>query len=341
MDRFKHLATWWTGTVYHKEQLDEMLASTDIHGFAYILHDKDIAISGELKKPHYHFLIKFRRNLRGSWFKRFWSDEFGKVMPDPVYCPQGAYDYLIHATPTAQKQDKFQYDPVERISTLDNFDADEKEKTEKISSQQIRDLIMKDGVRPSQLLLNYNMTLQQKELADLLFITHLDVKFATTYRDNMEVYFIYGDTRTGKTRYVYDKHGYENVYRAQGYEDNKWFDSYEGQDVLLLDEYSSSFKFDRLLEYLDGHPVVIPCRYKSRRACFTKVYITSNNPLSKQYPNIQTEYPKSWDALMERLTGIIHLGANGAITNEIVPNSKNKANMLVPLSTTAPEYDIF
>lgn len=130
------------------------------------------------------------------------------------------------------------------------------------------------------------------------------VQFATTYRDNMEVYYIYGKTRTGKTRYASDKYGYANVYKNQGYQDGKWFDGYEGQDILLLDEYRSSFDFGLLLQYLDGQPLTIQCRFRNKTACYTKVYITSNIPLSEQHKDIQQKEPESWKALLSRITAV-------------------------------------
>jgi hypothetical protein len=42
MDYYKQRATWWSGTCYHKEQLNHIISSTDIKAYAYILHDKDM-----------------------------------------------------------------------------------------------------------------------------------------------------------------------------------------------------------------------------------------------------------------------------------------------------------
>lgn len=129
-------------------------------------------------------------------------------------------------------------------------------------------------------------------------------KYQTNYRDNLEVIYIYGPTRTGKTKYVFDKHGYSNVYKAQGYEFGKWFDNYTAQPVLLLDEYHSNFSVDFLLQLLDGHPLCVQCRYKNRWACFEKVYIISNIPLDKQYIECQVTDKETWKALLARISKI-------------------------------------
>ena len=129
MDYSKVRATWWTGNVYHKEQLDAIISSHDVKSYAYILHDKDLKDdgTGELKKPHYHYLIHLDKSQRGSWFKQFETDDMGLVFRQPCRVPENAYAYLIHDTDTCRKQKKFLYPESERISTIDSFDIEQKE----------------------------------------------------------------------------------------------------------------------------------------------------------------------------------------------------------------------
>jgi len=54
----------------------------------------------------------------------------------------------------------------------------------------------------------------------------------------LEISYIWGVSGTGKTRYVMEKYGYENVYKITNY-DSHPFDSYNGQDVILFDEFRS------------------------------------------------------------------------------------------------------
>ena len=54
---------------------------------------------------------------------------------------------------------------------------------------------------------------------------------------------------------------------------------------------------------------MLPCRYADRVACYTKVYILSNIPLEKQYPNVQLEEPASFDAFKRRLTSVYRMQA--------------------------------
>lgn len=120
----------------------------------------------------------------------------------------------------------------------------------------------------------------------------------------LKVTYIWGPTGTGKTRGVMEKYSYTGVYRVTDYAHP--FDSYAGENVLLLDEYSSNFKIRDLLNYLDGYPLTLPARYSNRVACYTNVYIVSNLCLSKQYPDEQYNSPATFAALLRRIHKVIH-----------------------------------
>ena len=91
----------------------------------------------------------------------------------------------------------------------------------------------------------------------------------TVFRE-LEITYIYGETATGKTRYVMEKYGYENVYRITDYKNP--FDAYKNQDVIAFDEFSGNLRIQDMLNYLDGYPLDLPCRYANKQACYTKVY---------------------------------------------------------------------
>lgn len=126
------------------------------------------------------------------------------------------------------------------------------------------------------------------------------------YRDTfrqLEVVYIWGPTGAGKTRSVMEQYSYSGVYRVTDYAHP--FDSYAGEDVLLLDEYSSNFKLRELLNLLDGYPLSLPCRYANRVACYKKVYIISNLNLSKQYVDEQYHDAATFAALLRRIHKVI------------------------------------
>ena len=134
-------------------------------------------------------------------------------------------------------------------------------------------------------------------------------QYQDTFR-KLEVTYIWGPTGTGKTRSVMEKYSYTGVYRVTDYAHA--FDSYAGEDVLLLDEYDSNFKIRDLLNYLDGYPLKLPARYSNRVACYTKVYMISNLCLSQQYTHEQYASPATFKALLRRIQRVRRYTAPGA-----------------------------
>lgn len=140
---------------------------------------------------------------------------------------------------------------------------------------------------------------------------------------NVEVIYIYGSTGVGKTRSVMEKYGYKNVYQVTSYATGL-FDGYSGQDVIIFDEFRSSIPIAQMLTFLDGYPLQLPCRYNNKTALFTKIYIISNIPLSKQYPNIQTDEPKTYDAFLRRISKVY----NYDISKEIPESTKGQLQLI-------------
>jgi hypothetical protein len=168
----------------------------------------------------------------------------------------------------------------------------------------------------------------------------LEEKFKRTFR-KVEVAYIYGDTEIGKTRYVMEKHGYENVYRMTAYgggDGGERFDEYNGQDVVIFEEFRSSIRISDMLNYLDGYPLSLPARFNNKTACFTKVYIITNLPLREQYLKIQREYPSTWKAFLRRITRVYNFGLSKDIPVSKVTGTPYQTTAdLKPLSTEEQE----
>lgn len=139
---------------------------------------------------------------------------------------------------------------------------------------------------------------------DKVRTTLLEERYKNTFR-NLEVTYIYGKTGSGKTKYVMEYSGnYESIFRVTDF--THPFDGYISQDIIAFEEFASSLKIQDMLVYLDGYPCVLPARYAQRIACFTKVFILSNIPLEKQYPNVQQEAPETYAAFLRRIHKVIH-----------------------------------
>lgn len=140
---------------------------------------------------------------------------------------------------------------------------------------------------------------------DALRETLTSERFKTENRD-VKVHYYYGDTGTGKTRGIFERHNAEDICRVTDYgrKTGLRFDAYHGQDVLVFEEFHSQVPIDAMLNYLDIYPLMLPARYNDRVACYTTVYITSNLPLTQQYTDIQRNKPETWKAFLRRISEV-------------------------------------
>ncbi len=294
MNYSKQRATWWCGTCYHEEQLNTMISVTDIKNYAWILHNKDTdSETGELKKPHYHFLIQLYAKQRGSWFKQFSSDDLGDVLHRACYCPEGAYDYLTHSTKAAIAEGKYIYDASELHSTLTEFEADEDDK-KKIELSKLRELVLDKKMPPNELIFNYELTAGQIHLADRLYSECMAKELKIVMRKDIKCHYYYGKPRSGKTSYVYDKHSPDEFYRVTNYKHP--FDNYAYQKILVLDEYDSQLDIEYMNNILDIYPCELSCRFFNKWAAWHTVYVISNIHINDQYRGQADEKRKAFQS---------------------------------------------
>lgn len=140
-------------------------------------------------------------------------------------------------------------------------------------------------------------------------------RYATEFRQ-LDVTYIWGPTGTGKTRGVMEEHGYDKVCRVTDYDHP--FERYNGEDTIVFDEFRSQLRISDMLNYLDGYPLMLPCRYANRQACYTKVYLISNVPLENQYRGVQMDEPLTWKAFLRRIHHVVEYTAEGC-NSEPVP----------------------
>lgn len=156
-------------------------------------------------------------------------------------------------------------------------------------------------------------------------------KFKSEIRE-LQVYYRYGATGTGKSRSIIDRFGFGNVYRIT--DSSHPFDAYAGQDVIVFEEfYSNRWRLGDMLNYLDIYPLMLPCRYMNKQACYTKVFINSNIPLNQQYKDIQEKHKDSWNAFLRRISFVQIFDKDGHITefNDTNEYIKECDNQWLPL----------
>lgn len=93
---------------------------------------------------------------------------------------------------------------------------------------------------------------------------------------------IWGKAGTGKTSYVYKLHGVHDVFKITQ-DAYPWWDGYEGQKILLIDDFYGWVKWGTFLNLLDIFPLQLQIKGGFTWALWDKVYITSNAHPSQWY----------------------------------------------------------
>ncbi len=122
------------------------------------------------------------------------------------------------------------------------------------------------------------------------------------------VNYLYGETSSGKTSSIYERHGLENVYRITQYRKGGggvYFERYNGEPVIVFEEFNGQVDVEEMLNYLDCYPIRLPARYVDGTACYNVVYLTSNIPLEQQYRDVQVNRPETWKAFLRRITNVV------------------------------------
>lgn len=168
-----------------------------------------------------------------------------------------------------------------------------------------------DNMTNAEIIANNQDYILQIDKLDKVRTTILTEKYKETVRLDLEVVYISGATGTGKTRGVYQKNGFSNVYRVTDYLHP--FDGYNCQPVICFDEFRSSLKLKDMLLYCDIYPLELPSRFTNKFACYNKIYIVSNWELERQYYEMQREDKESWQAFLRRIHKVIVYRKGGNI----------------------------
>lgn len=125
----------------------------------------------------------------------------------------------------------------------------------------------------------------------------------------VHVEYVWGGTGTGKSHYAYNQ---KDVFGKRPFFidacDLKWWDGYNGEKTIVIDEYSNDIKVTKLLKLLDKYPKRLEIKGGITYANWTRVIITSNLSPDELHPLAKEQHRVS---LNRRIAGkfgkIIHL----------------------------------
>lgn len=245
---------------------------------------------GEQQTPHTHLYAAFRNAVEfSSMQQRF----YGAHIENAKGTHQENRDYI-------RKEGKWLHDLKHETNLPETFEESgalpaESDKRESQSAQVL--FMLQNGASNEEIIRAFPTWMKNIPSLNMMRQTLLEEQYRSIFR-KLSVWYIWGKTGVGKTRSVMERYGYENVYRVTNYAHP--FDGYRGEKVILFDEFRSDLPTKDMLKYLDGYPLMLPCRYGDKVACYETVYIASNIPMDQQYPNVQHEEPETWNAFLRR-----------------------------------------
>jgi len=128
-------------------------------------------------------------------------------------------------------------------------------------------------------------------------VAHVRHVIATPRSFKTEVYVIWGKTGLGKTKYCSEQSS--TAYRKQR---GDWWDMYDGESDVIIDDFYGWIKYDTMLRLCDRYSMQVEMKGGFINFAPKRIYITSNMPPHQWYKNEKCDF----EALSRRVTKFLH-----------------------------------
>lgn len=109
-----------------------------------------------------------------------------------------------------------------------------------------------------------------------------DLERGRQWRD-VQVYLYLGPTGVGKSRRAFEENpdAYSLIPQRGA---TVWWDGYSGQDCVIIDEYHGEIPLNYFIRLMDGNPLSLSVKGAFVAALYTRVILTSTEPIRNWYP---------------------------------------------------------
>jgi hypothetical protein len=283
-NRSKRYRNWFITIVYKKDIVTDKCIMSCIKKFKDVnYYTYQLERGNKAGKLHHHLFIRYRNpktynQIKGIFYSAHVQHISGPIQRVISYCTKeptrvrGPYESGL-LSGQGKRNDLAEISEMVKCGWTD---------------EQIGE------VYPSQVFLYHqNITVMRDK--------YYEKELASEYREITTTY-IYGETETGKTRSIYQNYEGSDIYRTTSYKNA--FDMYNGQDVMVFDEFRGQIAIADMLEYLDGYLTRLQARYHDKVARYKKVFIISNEPFEKLYPKSQISNLETYKAFCRRIDTI-------------------------------------
>lgn len=158
---------------------------------------------------------------------------------------------------------------------------------------------------------------------------------STQRRPDLEVIVICGPPGTGKSRWAWDT--YPDLYNLSvGSSSTVWWDGYDAQETVLIDDFQGGIPFRLLLNYLDIYAIQAPVKGGMVWLAFKRVIITSNLFYADWYA-ADASGRRDLAALQRRITELRYMSAINADAQVWRRGSASDPATWVPLASPFAE----
>ena len=215
---------------------------------------------------HLHCVFESKNGFTFSALKKI----FPKMHLEPTQGSKEDVEDYIHKTGKFEEKDE----KVIATAQVGEIVGKQGARTDLIKLDEIKALIFEDGKKPAEIFREYPQALKSRNAVEWLYWDKR--KSETKPLRDIHVTWLCGQTGSGKSYIqleLYDKYGEDNFYLVNDYINP--FDNYQGEDVILIDEFRGQFRLADMLMYLQGYRQQIRARYSNKYGLWTKVFITS------------------------------------------------------------------
>jgi len=163
------------------------------------------------------------------------------------------------------------------------------------------------GMTPSQIM---SMSMAYRRYDKYIRDAYYDKRSSETpILRQLKVDWHWGESGTGKS-YTYvqksEEHGEDSIYFVGEYD--RGFDKYNGEPILILDEFRGQIKYEQLLSLLSGYKVQTYARYTNVVGLWNEVHVTSVFPPDLLYESMIQNHRKvdTFEQLKRRISNIIY-----------------------------------
>lgn len=266
------------------------------------LHDKDKLKDGSPKPPHFHAVLTF---TQPKTFKTV-ADFFG-IEPQYVnkikHSTKAAQLYLVHHNDKA----KYQYPVSEVTASFDYADlVDDTPALENLDD--VLHNIEIGLIRPYDIMNKVSIEFYAKYKRKLNDAFEYVIKKKGGLNRDMECYYFYGASGSGKTTFAKDyaaAEGWSTFVSSGG---KNPLDDYAGQDCIILDDIRGNvFSLADFLKLTDNNTdSMVGCRYYNKSLAYCKAIIcTSVLSLEDLYSGVTDEHKEPLKQLIRRFKLVV------------------------------------